>query len=170
MSLEKRFLAQTGGALQKVSFLGAEGYNCPVGWLKKVWCLPLLKSGLFRQPGTYLFWIFLASAPKIRVGALGFQNFEPGLYVYLGSARGGLGKRLACHLKDTPRCHWHVDRLRRVGKPVSFWVFPGVLGECLWARQLCQLEVLLPSIPRFGATGCRCPTHLFFWPSQPLDG
>ncbi|HHE71463.1 MAG TPA: DUF123 domain-containing protein, partial [Chloroflexi bacterium] len=55
----------------------------------------------------------------------------------------------------------HIDVLRRVGTPAALWLAPQEHLECIWARYLAaQPEVTIP-VPRFGASDCHCPSHLF---------
>jgi Uri superfamily endonuclease len=92
------------------------------------------------SPGTYLLALRLPQPRCIRVGALGPINFQPGLYVYLGSARGpgGLAARLGRHCEGGRSEHWHLE----------------------WARRLARAAGTSPQIPGFGASDCRCLTHL----------
>ena len=61
------------------------------------------------QPGCYSLVINLKQRKKIRVGKRGEAEFQPGLYVYTGSAMGGLRARLLRHLSDTKKMRWHID-------------------------------------------------------------
>ncbi|RMF29323.1 MAG: GIY-YIG nuclease family protein, partial [Chloroflexi bacterium] len=103
---------------------------------------------------------------RLTVGALGTFTLPQGLYLYLGSARGpgGLAARLAHHRRPPTRPHWHVDYLRVAGaRPVAVgWAEGEARRECAWAREALTLPGAEGPIPRFGASDCRCPTHLIF--------
>jgi Uri superfamily endonuclease len=115
------------------------------------------------SPGTYLLALRLPQPRCIRVGALGPINFQPGLYVYLGSARGpgGLAARLGRHCEGGRSEHWHLDYLRTSAKPVlAGWRTGRRRLECAWARRLARAAGTSPQIPGFGSSDCRCLTHL----------
>ncbi|HSE85187.1 MAG TPA: DUF123 domain-containing protein [Candidatus Binatia bacterium] len=61
------------------------------------------------QPGCYSLVIELKQRKRIQVGKLGKAKFQPGIYVYTGSAMGGLRARLLRHLSDTKTMRWHID-------------------------------------------------------------
>ena len=116
-----------------------------------------------REPGTYALALRLDEIHHLVIGALGPWTFPAGCYLYVGSAwgPGGLRARLSRHLRGDGRPHWHIDVLRRVGTPAALWLAPQEHLECIWARYLAaQPEVTIP-VPRFGASDCHCPSHLF---------
>lgn len=126
-----------------------------------------------RAPGTYA--LVLEPGPQsvgqhIRVGALGKLPIEGGTYVYVGSARGpgGLAARVARHLRATGRPHWHIDYLRRHTHLTEIWLaVEDVNHEHEWSRLLAHCPGLAIPLPRFGASDCRCPSHLFHCARQP---
>src|SRR5690349_8091196 len=63
------------------------------------------------DPGVYQLYLDLANATVLEIGRLGRLAFPAGLYVYTGSALGGLRPRLARHLRREKRHHWHIDHL-----------------------------------------------------------
>lgn len=115
------------------------------------------------SPGTYLLVLRLSRPSCIRVGALGPIGFQPGLYLYLGSALGpgGLAARLRRHCEGGGRRHWHLDYLRTSAEPVMLgWQTGQRRLECTWARRLARAPESGPGISGFGASDCRCATHL----------
>jgi sugar fermentation stimulation protein A len=111
------------------------------------------------------------AVPRTRLitcGALGRLSFQPGYYVYVGSAMGGLTARLARHHRAEKRLRWHIDYLlhdpgARLLQSLPF-ASPERL-ECTLAREVAGLaeeEVL-----RFGCSDCRCPSHLFRFAGDP---
>ncbi len=113
--------------------------------------------------GTYALGLMLAVEVQVTVGALGQGIFPPGLVLYVGSAwgPGGLAARLGRHLRGDGKPHWHIDALRRWATPVALWIAPGEHLECNWARALVDLPGVRIAMSRFGASDCRCPSHLF---------
>ena len=99
---------------------------------------------------------------SLPVGRLGVLAFEPGCYAYVGSAMGGLKRRLTRYLKQIERPHWHVDALCSAFRLTAIWVFPSAdRQECRIARLLMREPGLTP-VPHFGCTDCRCFSHLFY--------
>ena len=120
--------------------------------------------------GTYAL-IFRNDATRtVRVGALGRFETRPGFYIYVGSAfgPGGLRARVRRHARRVKKLHWHIDYLR-----------PHAILECAWygahtARQEHRWATALhPAFRqkfrygRFGASDCRCDSHLFFTECRP---
>ena len=89
----------------------------------------------------------------------------------MGSAwgPGGLAARLNRHLTGRGKKRWHIDYLRELAQPTAVWLAPGAHLECTWAQMLCNLPYVSVPIPGFGASDCRCPTHLFLVKDIPLD-
>lgn len=123
--------------------------------------------------GTYALIMRLEPAQTIRVGKLGAFEFPAGYYLYTGSAfgPGGLAGRLGRHmaLDHRPRsCHWHVDYLRRRAPVVAIWFSQHeTRREHDWAALAGRLAGSTCPAPRFGASDCRCPTHLFHFARPP---
>lgn len=120
--------------------------------------------------GTYALLLRLDAPQTVVVGALGELSFPAGWYLYLGSARGpgGLAARLARHRRrGDKRFHWHIDYLRAVTLLVQVWTSSGASHECDWATAAAALPGARVVVPRFGASDCRCPAHLFHYTRQP---
>jgi Uri superfamily endonuclease len=115
-------------------------------------------------PGTYVLILELKQDLRIGIGKLGEQVYPAGCYAYVGSAQGsgGLAGRIGRHLRtsDQKRSHWHIDALNSQAEIVQVWWKEGSPSqECYWA--LCIAADGTRSIPGFGSTDCRCPSHLF---------
>ena len=122
------------------------------------------------HPGTYVLILNLRRPIAIHIGRLGCFQFPAGLYVYVGSARGpgGLAARLARHLRSPKPLRWHIDYLRPHAQPVEIWHAAGSQRrECDWAQALFRLPGALAPAPRFGASDCRCVSHLICFPVPP---
>jgi Uri superfamily endonuclease len=123
------------------------------------------------EPGVYCL-VFANPATVLEVGRLGVIDFRPGYHAYLGSALGPGGlARVGRHIRlgrDRDRApHWHVDRLL---------LDPRFrLAAVVTARTRKRLECALAraiggdSVPGFGASDCRCGSHLVFRPRDPID-
>ena len=121
-----------------------------------------------RDEGTYLLVLEMARDRRIDVGGLGRILFPKGYYVYAGSARANLSKRVERHLRLRKRLHWHIDYLRSAAD--SCTALPVRASEDLEHSLAEALGKLAGwSIPRFGSSDCRCPTHLFGFGENPLD-
>jgi Uri superfamily endonuclease len=122
-----------------------------------------------RQRGAYVLQLELSGQARLNVGALGEHELKPGRYLYVGSARRGMGARVARHkrLAETKAgiAHWHIDylllhprcRLARVE------LLPGA-EECTVSRSIGGRNGVAVPVPGFGSTDCRsgCRAHLFF--------
>jgi sugar fermentation stimulation protein A len=125
-------------------------------------------AGVPRGPGVYALVFALAQAATLGVGRSRAERFVAGYYVYVGSALGGLAGRLRRHLGDARRRHWHVDALLDAAPVIEIWyIATGERIECAWAECLRQAPGLAPTLFCFGATDCRCATHLFYSATRP---
>jgi sugar fermentation stimulation protein A len=114
--------------------------------------------------GVYIVVFRLLRRRCIRVGRLGQFLFEPGFYFYVGSAQRNLFSRLARHARRRKRLHWHIDYLSCRATMIGATIVPGPRRrECELAKELSGRFDL--AVPRFGASDCRCPGHLFYSPS-----
>jgi sugar fermentation stimulation protein A len=118
--------------------------------------------------GSYLLLLDLRRDRRIQVGRLGRIAFKKGTYVYVGSAQRGLAARIARHLRRRrKRFHWHIDYLRAAcGRVVGLPIRSSRRQECEVARAVAA--VLEPGPAGFGSSDCRCATHLFWSPADPL--
>lgn len=96
----------------------------------------------------------------ISVGRRGAAWFPAGEYAYVGSALGGLEPRLRRHWRKEKQLHWHIDYLLREAS-----IEKVILAQTC-QRIECQLARFFSKrfcfIPRFGASDCRCCSHLFW--------
>jgi sugar fermentation stimulation protein A len=111
--------------------------------------------------GTYIAVFALSRRCRIQVGRLGCFWFEPGLYLYVGSAQRNLSARLVRHARRVKPLRWHIDYLSTTAAMIGAMVVPGPRErECELARQLKHMCELI--VPGFGASDCRCGGHLFY--------
>ncbi len=134
----------------------------------------LIRQGLPAEPGVYVLWLRLSRSRRLPVPRLGAPCLGPGLYGYVGSARGpgGLSARLGRHLAGTGIPRWHVDHLRRVARVAAawWWITNSPAAEDAVAGALEMLPDLAPAAPGFGAGDSRRATHLFFARAVPDRG
>ncbi|MBI4300695.1 MAG: GIY-YIG nuclease family protein [Chloroflexi bacterium] len=118
-----------------------------------------------KAKGTYVLLMRLHQPATIAVARLELR-LPPGHYAYVGSAMGGLAGRLRHHLTPLSRSHWHIDRLRRYAPVEEVWCAEtAAREECAWAGEL-QCNGGEP-VPGFGASDCRCRSHLFRFQAPP---
>jgi len=123
-------------------------------------------------PGTYALLIELKRPRYIVIGRRGRRYFPAGFYVYAGSALGpgGLAARLARHLRQAKAWHWHIDYLLSAQEAhvTRIWIHTGRRRlECKWASRFVQLPGAALPVPRFGASDCRCLSHLIWFAQRP---
>lgn len=118
--------------------------------------------------GTYVLILRVLADCTVLVGKLGRRRFQAGYYAYVGSALGGLRQRLSRHLRADKCLHWHIDYLLGQAEIEEIWIHRGDQRlECEWAQLLHRMTDLRPAMPRFGASDCRCPTHLYYAAQRP---
>ena len=110
--------------------------------------------------GVYLVFFEMTESEEIQVGALGEMRFEPGLYVYVGSAMNSLESRVQRHVSGSKdNTYWHIDYFSAVADPIGFAAFAVSSGwECILsetANEQCT------GIDGFGASDCACNAHLY---------
>ncbi|MEM8646227.1 MAG: GIY-YIG nuclease family protein [Pseudomonadota bacterium] len=114
------------------------------------------------QKGAYVLAVDLR-----RQAPLGISKFEgctipPGLYLYLGSARGpgGIGARLQRHFRQAKSLHWHIDHLTGKAHQLAALAVPEG-NECVLQRALLERPECGLGLEGFGSTDCRCcQSHL----------
>ena len=98
---------------------------------------------------------------NIAVGKMGLVEFPRGYYIYFGSALGGLEARVARHLRQEKKNHWHADYLSAVVPWTQAWqLADGQRWECVWARSAAAAPGVSRPAPGFGSSDCRCGSHL----------
>jgi Uri superfamily endonuclease len=120
--------------------------------------------GLPKWRGAYALLIRLDS--DLETGFCRAQDrLAVGWYAYVGSAHGpgGVGARIARHLRRDKKPHWHVDRLTlRAGRVVALALADA--EECAIALRLRQSTAFAHILPGFGSSDCAvCTSHLLAW-------
>ena len=121
--------------------------------------------------GAYQLYIKVSRKVKIKIGSLGEFIFEPGIYVYTGSAMKNLRQRVARHQrlssdKDKSKLRWHIDYLlsNKFVHLEEIKLFPSTQKEECEINQILlnQGKAIIP-IEKFGSSDCHnCRSHLVF--------
>jgi len=120
-----------------------------------------------KDRGSYLLIVGVPEKTRLQAGGLGARNFPKGYYVYVGSAMGDLSSRLARHRRKIKKLHWHIDFLTaKADRIIPLPIRSSERLECGIAEAFSA--ILEPGPGGFGSSDCRCATHLFFSPTDPL--
>jgi sugar fermentation stimulation protein A len=117
--------------------------------------------------GCYIVILYLERETEITIGELGNISFRKGYYLYVGSAKKALTKRLGRHQRSRKNFFWHIDYLRekasfRKGLPIR-------TSEDIECALAAGLEKIADwSTPRFGCSDCSCKSHLFGMDEDPV--
>ena len=112
--------------------------------------------------GTYCLIIKVKENVKIKIGALGKIDFNPGFYVYVGSAMNSLEARVKRHLSNNKKLHWHIDYLLNNKDANIVEVIYTVSSR----KIECKLSNYIKSdgeIDNFGSSDCLCNSHLYYF-------
>jgi Uri superfamily endonuclease len=102
---------------------------------------------------------------RIAVGSLGSHRYQRGVYAYVGSALAGLEQRVGRHKSQKKRLRWHIDYLLANASILATVAIPGERKEveCGMAHALRQCENVSIPVAGFGASDCRCESHLLYF-------
>lgn len=115
------------------------------------------------EPGTYLLMLHVPHPLVLQIGRLGVARLPAGQYLYVGSAMNGLRRRLRRHLKADKLLHWHIDYLLTEATPEALVLIPSPQRlECTINRYLIEHAHAEVAVKGFGASDCRCPSHLLY--------
>lgn len=107
----------------------------------------------------YLLFLQLEERKTIEIGALGNIEFEPGTYVYVGSAMNSVEKRLERHFSETKNKHWHIDYFTEEAKPFDYLMIPETSEYEEFLAE--KLENYCKPVPGFGSSDSSQNSHLF---------
>lgn len=117
--------------------------------------------------GSYILILHILRDSIISVGSLGHVSFPRGHYLYVGSARTNLTKRIERHLRKRKNLFWHIDYLREHAHRC--------VPLAIRSRTPLEHEIALAvnriadwSVPGFGSSDCFCETHLFAMHDNPI--
>jgi len=117
--------------------------------------------------GSYIVVLRLDGDKHIEIGELGTIFFRKGYYLYAGSAKRGLTKRIERHQRLRKNLFWHIDYLR---EETSFCrALPVRTSEDLECSIAGSLkEIADGPVKGFGSSDCRCESHLFWMENDPM--
>ena len=110
---------------------------------------------------SYQLFINLSQNIEIQIGKLGLFTFPKGTYVYTGSAKINIGKRIARHLSKDKNLHWHIDYLLANEQTKIIKVMKSELEECDLNADIKGKTIVMG----FGSSDCKknCKSHLKLW-------
>ncbi len=118
--------------------------------------------------GCYIIVLHLEKDTKIIVGELGNIFFKKGYYIYVGSAKKALSKRVERHQRLRKNLFWHIDYFR---EEASFHKgLPIRTSEDIECELAADIKTFAEwSIPGFGCSDCSCESHLFVMKTNPIS-
>ena len=143
--------------------------------------------------GVYIMVMHLDHELDLEIGSKGMMHFNAGYYMYVGSAKANLTKRIERHKRKRKKMHWHLDYfrghcemiaavpIRTSGWPLKSWSlthepYPSmpscpdpdveVSVECALADAVRAIAVW--DVPKFGCSDCDCTSHLFGMTENPI--
>ena len=143
--------------------------------------------------GVYVMVMHLDHDLDLEIGSKGMMHFKKGYYMYVGSAKANLTKRIERHKRKRKKMHWHLDYfrghcemiagvpIRTSGLPLESWSlthepYPSmpswpdpdveVSVECALADAVGAIAEW--EVPKFGSSDCDCTSHLFGMMENPI--
>ena len=143
--------------------------------------------------GVYIMVMHLDHELDLEIGSKGMMHFNAGYYMYVGSAKANLTKRIERHKRKRKKMHWHLDYfrghcemiaavpIRTSGWPLESWSlthepYPSmsicpdpdvdVSVECALADAVRAIAEW--NVPKFGCSDCDCTSHLFGMTENPI--
>jgi sugar fermentation stimulation protein A len=117
--------------------------------------------------GSYIVILRLPRDRHIPVGGLGDVKFRKGYYLYVGSAKKDLTRRINSHRSRRKNFFRHIDHLREHAEfHAALPVRASVDLECEIARALGKIAQR--PVPGFGPPDCSCGSRLFGMDEDPV--
>lgn len=113
--------------------------------------------------GLYQLLLYLPRNTAIVVGSKGLTMFAPGYYIYTGSAKRNLHARLSRHINRRKKLRWHIDYLtvHTFCLGLRAYLEP-IFSECELHQKTQNLLSACEPIKGFGASDCKCYSHLLY--------
>ncbi len=121
-----------------------------------------------RDSGSYIILLHIPRGVTATVGSLGEVDFSAGYYLYVGTARRALAKRIERHLRKGTVLHWHIDYLK--GYADKSTAIP-IRSSTPLEHELAEAvgRIADGCVASLGSSDCDCPSHLFFFSGNPLE-
>jgi len=113
---------------------------------------------LVNQLQSYQLFINVAKEIDLIIGKLGRFIFPVGSYVYTGSAKTNIDKRIERHLCKEKKLHWHIDYLLNNDAVKIIDIKKSEMIECSLNKKTYGMII----IRGFGSSDCNfcCGSHL----------
>ena len=107
---------------------------------------------------SYQLFIIITKEIELKVGKLGKFIFPIGSYVYTGSAKKNIDKRIERHLSKKKNLHWHIDYLLNSDAVQIINIKKSRMTECSLNKKTKGTII----INGFGSSDCNlcCKSHL----------
>ena len=107
---------------------------------------------------SYQLFIIVTKEIELKVGKLGKFIFPIGSYVYTGSAKKNIDKRIERHLSKKKNLHWHIDYLLNSDAVQIINIKKSQMTECSLNKKTKGTII----INGFGSSDCKlcCKSHL----------
>ncbi len=107
---------------------------------------------------SYQLFIIVTKEIELKVGKLGKFIFPIGSYVYTGSAKKNIDKRIERHLSKKKNLHWHIDYLLNSDAVQIINIKKSRMTECSLNKKTKGTII----INGFGSSDCYldCKSHL----------
>ena len=116
--------------------------------------------------GVYMLTLRATEPERVTIGDREVRLKE-GYYIYAGSARRGLTKRIARHMRRRKRLFWHIDYIREATELVK--AIPIRTQDTIECELAGRLSHLFSPLKGLGSSDCSCRAHLFYSPQDPLS-
>jgi len=109
---------------------------------------------------SYQLFINVTKEIDLKIGKLGRYLFPVGFYVYTGSAKKNISKRIERHLSKKKKLHWHIDYLLDNDAVQIIYIKKSEMIECSLNKKTNGTII----IKGFGSSDCNlsCGSHLKF--------
>ncbi|RKX58303.1 MAG: GIY-YIG nuclease family protein [Thermodesulfobacteriota bacterium] len=113
---------------------------------------------------TYVLVLKTMEETNIHVGRLGNVFLKRGLFLYIGSAKKALQKRVGRHLVKDKKLFWHIDYILNSRKVSIIEVWTKEADqECETACIIDNFTGAMVVRKGLGSSDCRCPAHFYFF-------
>lgn len=120
-----------------------------------------------KDAGDYIMVLKLPESKDIEIGSKGIMHFPQGYYLYVGSAKANLSKRIERHKRKRKKMHWHLDYFRGHCEVVAaIPVRTSADLECPLAQAIHSIADW--QVEGFGSSDCTCSAHLFGMKDNPI--